>query len=150
MDTTHSAGRGIVVCSGRCHAVRKPTPRRRKEPGDTQIIALVNLCPVKGKGHTWNFTEDLSLFLNHAEVTWGRYRDLAPFSFCLWLLSVFFFFLGWLGVFCFVFLTSVPIGICVWSFWSSFLLKTLPGKIEEGLFWYLSNKLDPLSVWLIR
>lgn len=29
----------------------EPAPGKGKEPGDTQIIAPVNLCPGKGKAH---------------------------------------------------------------------------------------------------
>lgn len=51
MDMTHSARRDTVLCHGRCCLVMEPTPGKGKEPGDTQITALVNLCPGKGKAH---------------------------------------------------------------------------------------------------
>lgn len=125
-EMTRSARRGTEGRHGRCRPVREPTPRRRKEPRDTQIIAPVNLCTVKCEARMWNFTADLSLILSHAEVTWGFYRHFAPFLFCLWLLGM-----GFFACFIGVFLTSISTGICVWSFWSSFLPKALPRRIKK-------------------
>lgn len=34
-------------------------------------------------------------FFNDTEVTWGCYREFAPFWFCLWLFGVFFSLVGW-------------------------------------------------------
>lgn len=126
----------IRICSRRCCLVREPSPRRTKEPGDTQIIASTSLCPVKGKAH--GSKPGFKYCRGHL----GLLQVLCAILFLL-------LFFSWLVCFCF-FKKKLHFN---WDFFLK-LLEFVPSENCLGrktdLFWYLSDKLDPLLAWLNR